>query len=175
MPNDFEPRVGHRFTFDTRSHGSTDCEVLAVEPERLIRMSWRNGDLDTEVTWRLVPEGKGTRLLIVHSGFDPDSAAYRAMSHGWAVALPNALRDVLERANVVAAFDDHAATPASSPRACRGPPGSGARPSRRRSGDARASASPARPARARRWRPAASSSTPSRSPPGPGGHSFARA
>jgi uncharacterized protein YndB with AHSA1/START domain len=35
--------------------------VREVEPERLLRYSWRNGPLDTEVVWRLVPEGEGMR------------------------------------------------------------------------------------------------------------------
>jgi uncharacterized protein YndB with AHSA1/START domain len=96
MPNDFEPRVGHRFTFETAGYGATDCEVLAIEHERLVRMSWRNAGLDTVVTWQLVPEGHGTRLLIMHSGFEPGDTAYDAMSYGWTVALPEALREVLD-------------------------------------------------------------------------------
>ena len=38
MRNDFQPTVGHRFTFraDPMPHwnGVTDCEVLVVEPHR---------------------------------------------------------------------------------------------------------------------------------------------
>ncbi|MBX6751380.1 MAG: SRPBCC domain-containing protein [Micromonosporaceae bacterium] len=44
--------------------------MIAVEPERLLRYTWRNGPLDTVVTWRLVPEGHGTRVLLEHHGFD---------------------------------------------------------------------------------------------------------
>lgn len=83
MPNDFRPVVGHRFTFRTspmpavRFGGVCHCEVLAVEPERLLRISWvdpgeENG-LDSVVTWRLEPEGRGTRLFLEHDGFDPDN------------------------------------------------------------------------------------------------------
>lgn len=87
MPTDFQPVVGHRFSFDTGGWGKTQCEVLAIEPESLLRISWVNGPLDTTVTWRLVPEGEGTRVYVEHAGFDLDNpmhkAAYDGMSGGW--------------------------------------------------------------------------------------------
>jgi uncharacterized protein YndB with AHSA1/START domain len=95
MPNTFKPEVGHRFTFDAGAWGHTQCEVLAVEPERLLRISWRNDGLDTVVTWQLVPEGSGTRLLLEHKGFNTQDAvqraAHEAMSRGWRVDIANAL------------------------------------------------------------------------------------
>lgn len=99
MPNTFEPRVGHRFTFDTGPWGEAQCEVLALESERLLAISWRNAGLDTVVTWTLVPEGSGTRVLVEQSGFDTTDpfqrAAYEAMGHGWRVDIARALADVL--------------------------------------------------------------------------------
>lgn len=87
MPNDFAPEVGHRFTLDTGNWGKTACVVLEIDPPRLLRYSWRNGPLDTEVTWILEPEGHGTRLLVEHRGFDLDHpigrSAYDGMSDGW--------------------------------------------------------------------------------------------
>lgn len=87
MPNDFELTVGHQFTIDTGQWGTTYCEVLDIEPQRLLRYSWRNGALDTVVTWRLVAEGTGTRLLLEHCGFDLDHPVQRfgfdGMSGGW--------------------------------------------------------------------------------------------
>jgi uncharacterized protein YndB with AHSA1/START domain len=101
MPNDFVPEVGHRFTFDTGSWGITECEVLDIEAERLLRYSWRNGALDTEVVWRLVPEGTGTRLFLEHRGFDLDHPvqrfAYDGMRGGWRSGVLRALRDHLAR------------------------------------------------------------------------------
>jgi hypothetical protein len=42
-------------------------------------------------TWRLEPEGGGTRLFVDHRGFDTDDdwqrAAFEAMSAGWGVTL----------------------------------------------------------------------------------------
>jgi uncharacterized protein YndB with AHSA1/START domain len=106
MRNDFRPVVGHRFTFTTDPVPGTDfdgvvrCEVLAIEPERLLRISWAGGsDLATTVTWRLVPEGRGTRLFLDHEGFDPDSAAQQfarqIMGGGWRSRMMPQLQAVL--------------------------------------------------------------------------------
>jgi uncharacterized protein YndB with AHSA1/START domain len=101
MPNDFRPAVGHRFTFRTTPipgagfDGTVHCEVLAIEPERLLRIAWRGGTVDTTVTWTLVPEGTGTRLFLVHDGFDPDDPvdqmARRTMGSGWRSNVMRAL------------------------------------------------------------------------------------
>jgi uncharacterized protein YndB with AHSA1/START domain len=105
MPNDFRPAVGHEFTFRTEPRpeagfdGIVHCAVLAIEPERLLRISWRGGPLDTTVTWTLVPEGRGTRLFLVHDGFDPGDPAQqltrRILGQGWRSHVPAALAAVL--------------------------------------------------------------------------------
>jgi uncharacterized protein YndB with AHSA1/START domain len=105
MPNDFRPLVGHRFTFRTDPRpnvgfdGVIHCEVLAAEPERLLRFTWRGGPLDTMVTWTLVPEGRGTRLFLEHDGFDLDDPAQqftrRILDGGWRSNVMSALRSVL--------------------------------------------------------------------------------
>jgi uncharacterized protein YndB with AHSA1/START domain len=107
MPNDFRPELGHRFTFRTTPvpaagfDGVVHCEVLAIEPERLLRIAWRgNRRLDTTVTWTLVPEGTGTRLFVVHDGFDPDDEydqrARRGMLPGWRSSVLRALARCLD-------------------------------------------------------------------------------
>ncbi|TDC85894.1 SRPBCC domain-containing protein [Actinomadura sp. 7K507] len=93
MPNDFKAVTGHRFTFATKPipnagfDGTIACQVLDIDEERLLRISWGGGGLDTTVTWRLVPEGHGTRLFIEHAGFDLDDPAnefaFRGMGSGW--------------------------------------------------------------------------------------------
>jgi uncharacterized protein YndB with AHSA1/START domain len=109
MPNDFQPEVGHRFTFRTvpipavEFDGIVHCEVLAIEPRRLLRIAWRGGaGLDTTVTWTLVPEGTGTRLFLVHDGFDPDNPihqqARRTMGSGWRSNVLRALSACLAEA-----------------------------------------------------------------------------
>jgi uncharacterized protein YndB with AHSA1/START domain len=80
---DIKPVVGHRFTLDMGPWGIQWCEVLQVEPEKLLSYSFAEGELDTTISWRLEPEGDGTRLFLVHSGFAPDSVSLRGMSNGW--------------------------------------------------------------------------------------------
>jgi uncharacterized protein YndB with AHSA1/START domain len=93
MPNDFEPRLGHRFTFRTTPipaanfDGIIRCEVVELEEPRRLAYTWTGGGLTTRVTYRLEPEGDGTRLSFEHSGFDLDNPvdqmAYHGMGSGW--------------------------------------------------------------------------------------------
>jgi uncharacterized protein YndB with AHSA1/START domain len=112
MPNDFELVVGKRFTFKTRPIGDWDgvvqCEVLEIVPHRRLVYSWKGGSdsnnsdsnygskLDSVVTWTLQPEGRGTRLRLVHTGFrsPQNDFAYDAMSPGW--------RRIVERLSEIA-------------------------------------------------------------------------
>ncbi|MFH8519887.1 SRPBCC domain-containing protein [Streptomyces gelaticus] len=84
---DVRPVVGHRFTLDMGNFGSQPCEVTEVRDERLLVSRFAEGTLDTTITWRLEPEGSGTRLFLTHAGFDLDSPmgrqAYQGMGHGW--------------------------------------------------------------------------------------------
>jgi uncharacterized protein YndB with AHSA1/START domain len=88
---DVKPVVGHRFTLDMGSWGQQPCEVLAVEPERLLSYSFAPGTLDSTITWRLEPENDGTRLHLEHAGFDLDSPlgkkAFEGMGSGWPAVL----------------------------------------------------------------------------------------
>jgi uncharacterized protein YndB with AHSA1/START domain len=87
---DIRPEVGHRFTLDMGTWGMQPCEVLEVVPESLVRYSFTESWI---LTWRLEPEGKGTRLFFEHDGFDlskpADQQAFTAMGGGWAQILPN--------------------------------------------------------------------------------------
>ena len=102
MPNDFLLEQGHRFTFDTGTWGVTECEVLEIQPRALLRLSWRNGPLDTEVIWRLKSEGSGTRLFLEHRGFDLDHPmerfAFDGMRRGWRSGVLAALARRLDHA-----------------------------------------------------------------------------
>jgi uncharacterized protein YndB with AHSA1/START domain len=88
---DVRPEVGHRFTMDMGAWGQQQCQVLAVEPERLLSYSFAEGVLDTTITWRLEPEGEGTLVTLEHAGFDLGSPmgerAYQGMGAGWAALL----------------------------------------------------------------------------------------
>jgi uncharacterized protein YndB with AHSA1/START domain len=111
MPNDFQPAVGHRFTFRTKPMGDWDgvvhCEVLDCEPPRLLRYSWKGGSdsnpaygsrLDSTVTWTLTPVDGGTHLRMVHDGFvfPGNQFAYDAMSPGWGRVLDSIARVTTE-------------------------------------------------------------------------------
>ena len=73
MPNDFEPRLGHRFTLRTDPapgfDGIIHCEVLEYDAPRRMLWSWRGGPLDTKVAFELSAVEGGTRLRMTHSGF----------------------------------------------------------------------------------------------------------
>jgi uncharacterized protein YndB with AHSA1/START domain len=84
---DVRAEVGHRFDLDMGVWGKQPCEVLQVEPERLLRYRFAGGTLDTIITWRVAPEGTGTRLQFTQEGFDLDSPlgrqAFEGMKPGW--------------------------------------------------------------------------------------------
>jgi uncharacterized protein YndB with AHSA1/START domain len=97
FPNDFLPRVGHHFTFRVPANPAVGfeglvvrCEVLACEPPSLLLFSWcvAGPVADTRVSFRLVPEGGGTRLHFEHSGFDIAAPmgmqALKGAEYGWA-------------------------------------------------------------------------------------------
>ena len=82
MPNDFKLEVGHRFAIDSDPirqcglGGTGHCEVLAFDEGKMLRIAWRAASenmsgLDSAVTFTVVPEGAGTRLLIEHDGLHP--------------------------------------------------------------------------------------------------------
>jgi uncharacterized protein YndB with AHSA1/START domain len=102
FPNDFEPRVGHQFTFQVPPNPKANfdgltvrCEVLECEPPRdnaggRLVFSWSAGGAveNTRVSFQLEPDGKGTRVLFEHSGFDLSQPyadhALKGAEFGWA-------------------------------------------------------------------------------------------
>jgi uncharacterized protein YndB with AHSA1/START domain len=110
MPGDFRLQVGHRYTMQSRPvaasgfSGLVEAEVLAFETEKLLRLGWRDaagGDADWTLTWTLQPEGHGTRLFLLHEGFDPDDPLQRQartiMNGGWRTGVPKSLAKLLDR------------------------------------------------------------------------------
>jgi uncharacterized protein YndB with AHSA1/START domain len=100
-PNDFEPRVGHHFTFRVPANPEVGfegglvvhCEVLECEPPDRLAFSWSAGGpvVNTKVSFRLEPDGDGTRLFFEHSGFDLSQPwaeqAFHGAEFGWAKML----------------------------------------------------------------------------------------
>ena len=100
FPNDFEPRVGHHFTFRVPGNPKANfdgltvhCEVLECDPPSRLLFSWSAGGavVDTRVSFRLEVDGEGTRLFFEHSGFDLShpfgEQAFRGAQYGWAKML----------------------------------------------------------------------------------------
>jgi uncharacterized protein YndB with AHSA1/START domain len=99
-PNDFEPRVGHHFTFRVPPNPTVGfdgltvrCEVLECEPPNRLVFSWSVGGpvVNTHVSFQLEPDGDGTRLFFEHSGFDltqpGGNPAFKGAQYGWAKML----------------------------------------------------------------------------------------
>lgn len=101
-PNDFEPRLGHRFTFQVPAKPEVGfeglivrCEVLELDPPSRLAFSWSAGGPveNTRVSFRLEADGDGTRLFFEHAGFDVSQLwgpqAYQGAQFGWAAMLEN--------------------------------------------------------------------------------------
>jgi uncharacterized protein YndB with AHSA1/START domain len=93
MKNDFRAMVGHRFNLRATPmphwNGVVDCEVLAVEPERVLSYSWNSsgeeaGQLTSVVTFTLTPTSEGTLLRMEQAGFSADNEQnYVGARYGW--------------------------------------------------------------------------------------------
>ena len=92
MKNDFAPTVGHRFNFreDYLPGGKLDCEVLIVEPNKVLSYTWGTTSDNPVfqvlniVTFTLKPTATGTHLSVEQSGFRPDQQqAYQGAKYGW--------------------------------------------------------------------------------------------
>jgi len=118
MPNDFQPRIGHQFTFHTAPQSGWDgvvaCEVVALDAPRRVAYTWRGSSElpETLVTFTLESVAQGsTRLRLVHSGFAQGGPAAQAvrdlLSSGWESTLLRiqltALLDALARDEAAAA------------------------------------------------------------------------
>jgi len=84
----WQDTAGTRFTFKTQPYpgwdGTVDCQLLDIEPYRLLRYAWTVPMLDTIVTFTLTPTDSGTHLLLVQSGFREDQKQnWGGARYGW--------------------------------------------------------------------------------------------
>ena len=104
---DFKPVAGHRFSLrldpEPERTFAFDCEVMEVEPHRLLSYTWNSADdgssdgLRSSVTWTLTPTDTGTRLRMEQTGFRPDQRPYyQGAQVGWRRFF-EALEQVLAR------------------------------------------------------------------------------
>jgi uncharacterized protein YndB with AHSA1/START domain len=101
LTNDFEPVVGHRFSFRREPvgnwNGVIESEVLVVEPHTRLAYSWGTLGVASVVTWTLTPTEGGTHLRMEQTGFGPDQDAnYKGANYGWQKFIGN-LERVVER------------------------------------------------------------------------------
>jgi len=111
MKTDFQPIVGHEFTFRNKPVPSLDfdgivyCRVLEIVPFKKLSYSWKLGpgdgtiNVDSVVRWELKPTEKGTELLLDHGDFEilENPGIFGAMEKGW---LEN-MHKILDRLNEI--------------------------------------------------------------------------
>lgn len=112
-PTGFAPVVGTRFSFRGQPmpsvgfSGEIACQVVTVVEREQLAITWadlkeaRAGKPATWlVTWTLRPEGQGTRVILRHTGFDPDDVVEQRsrtmMGDGW-IRIAARLGEVLHR------------------------------------------------------------------------------
>jgi uncharacterized protein YndB with AHSA1/START domain len=109
MKNDFQPIVGHEFTFmvnpipSLEFDGIVYCKVLEIVPFKKLSYSWKLGpgdgtiNVDSVVRWELQPKDKGTELILDHGDFVilKNLGMFNAMNEGW---LKN-MHKIAERLN----------------------------------------------------------------------------
>jgi uncharacterized protein YndB with AHSA1/START domain len=99
MDNDFEPVVGHRFSFRAKPvpqwNGVIDSEVLVIEPGKKLSYTWGTLGVDSVVEWTLVATEVGTLVRMEQSGFRADQELnYKGAKHGWTRFVGNLERVV---------------------------------------------------------------------------------
>ncbi len=72
---DHKLEVGAAFLLKTNPQpgwdGTVNCRFVEIDEEKRISWRWVVGDIDTVVTFTLMPTASGTRLSLVQSGFKP--------------------------------------------------------------------------------------------------------
>lgn len=112
MPNDFEPRVGHKFNFRTKPapgfDGIVHCEVLELEEPRHLSISWKGGPVNSTVAFTLESAPNGTKLLFEQRGFEGLKAIMVSfmLGKGWKKMFRTSLPKVIENIDDLAAIGD---------------------------------------------------------------------
>lgn len=99
---ELELEPGAAFTFRAQPQpewdGVVNCRMIEIEQFRRLSYAWVVGDIDTVVTFELMPTESGTRLSLVQSGFKPHQKRnFGGARYGWKM-MGGRLVDVLARA-----------------------------------------------------------------------------
>lgn len=109
MPNDFAPVQGHCFNMQCEpmdgSNGIVECVVEECQPPSRLVYSWTidKPPITTLVEIQLNTENNGTRLKLVHSGWEQlseqDSHVRDRHDQGWTFLLGQQLKSLTENQN----------------------------------------------------------------------------
>ncbi len=89
MPNNFQPRLGERFTFTDGAGKEIRCKVVDLEVGRLLAYLWDDGEAGEPslVVWRLDPDDGGTRLRLDHAQLTTPPVTAIERHTNWQAAL----------------------------------------------------------------------------------------
>jgi uncharacterized protein YndB with AHSA1/START domain len=93
----FAAVAGRRFVMSCDPFGEIEAEVLEVDPPRRMSLRWRAVFGTTLVTFELVAAAGGTRLTLLHSGWEDGITARDQFDSGWRGKLGLGLAEVLAR------------------------------------------------------------------------------
>lgn len=104
MPNNFQPVIGGRFTFQSEPMGGWDgvvpCRVLDVKKPHRLTLAWyMANEYETTLRFELRELDGETELAITHSGWDNLPFEFRGlrniMDRGWGEHAPEQLKSYL--------------------------------------------------------------------------------
>ena len=101
MPNDFEAQVGKKFFLECDHEGKMSCEVKEIVPHQKLVYSFqpKSFKAETLVTITLTTEGKSTRVVLVHSGWEALPPADQGMADGYEGGWGSLLENLKKQAS----------------------------------------------------------------------------
>lgn len=106
MPNDFEVKVGKKFTFQCEPKGDWDgvvlCEIKEVIPMKKLVYSWTTNviQVETKVMFTLQETEGQTKIELIHSGWDALPVdkidLFDRFNSGWEIFFNQQLYELIE-------------------------------------------------------------------------------
>jgi uncharacterized protein YndB with AHSA1/START domain len=88
MPNDFQPVIGHEFTFISQPQrgwdGIVHCKVQELQPPTLLGFTWSGNNMEQYVSFELKDLNGKTEFTLTHAGWSEEHAELREIMYdGW--------------------------------------------------------------------------------------------